>query len=709
VAQLYVGSEFLPEYARLERPVRALVDDAIAKFANRTYAGLHLEKITDSRDSRIRTIRIDAFWRGLVLAPDSGDTYCLIRVLPHDDAIAYAKSHRFSANQAIGVLEVRDEEALEREQEDLRAAATRSEPPLFAHVSDADLGRLGVDATILPVVRLLVTAEQLDAMQSMLPEVQFAALYSLACGMTVDQAWDQVCQYAPADTGPVRADPDDLASALDRTPGRVAPVSGPEDLREILAHPFAAWRTFLQPSQRAIARQPSYAGPAQVTGGAGTGKTVTALHRTVFLAQRLADAGRGTPGRPEILLTTFTTGLAEALDAQLAMLAGNDLVRSRIEVINVDKLANRVVRTARGGRLPITAPEALRERFAAAAADAGADAADLSASFLEHEWEQVIIAQDLAGEEAYLDCRRAGRGRPLTRAQRGVVWRVVQRVTRELADAGEMTYLQVTAEAARLLTGSGPLYRHVVVDEGQDLNPSQWRLLRAAVAAGPDDLFIAADPYQRIYDNRVSLASLGIIVRGRTRRLTVNYRTTAQILNWAVPILGTAPVAGLDDQVASLLGYRSPISGQRPEVRATADREAELAALAERIATWIDAGIEPHAIGVAARSSSLAKEAKEALKDRGLPTLALTTRSPKSAVRVGTMHGMKGLEFQAVAVIGVQDGSVPAMAALTSAETDPVAHAQDLQRERCVLFVACTRARDHLYVSYAGSPSPFLP
>ncbi|MHB1430556.1 MAG: 3'-5' exonuclease [Streptosporangiaceae bacterium] len=709
MAQLYVGSEFLPEYARLERVVRTLVDDAIAKFASHTHAGLHLEKITDSRDSRIRTIRIDAFWRGLVLAPDSGDSYCLIRVLPHDDAIAYAKSHRFSANQAIGVLEVRDEQAIEREQADLRASAAGAESPLFAHVSDADLARLGVDAAILPVVRLLLTAEQLDAMQSMLPEVQFVALYSLACGMTVDQTWEQVCQYAPADTGPVPVDPDDLTSALGRTPGRVAPVSGPEELREILAHPFATWRTFLQPSQRAIARQPSYAGPAQVTGGAGTGKTVTALHRTVFLAQRLAHAGRGTPGRPEILLTTFTTGLADALDAQLAMLAGNDLVRSRIEVINIDKLANRVVRTARGGTLPIAAPDALRERFAAAAADAGADAADLSASFLEHEWEQVIIAQDLADEQAYLDCHRSGRGRPLTRAQRGVVWRIVQRVTGELAGAGEMTYLQVTAEAARLLTESGPLYLHVVVDEGQDLNPAQWRLLRAAVAAGPDDLFIAADPYQRIYDNRVSLASLGIGVRGRTRRLMVNYRTTAQVLNWAVPILGTAPVTGLDDQAASLLGYRSPISGQRPEVRGTPDRESELAALAERIAGWIDAGIEPHAIGVAARSGSLAKEAKEALKARGIPTLALTTRSPKSAVRVGTMHGMKGLEFQAVAVIGVQDGSVPAASALTNPETDPVAHAQDLQRERCVLFVACTRARDHLYVSFAGRPSPFLP
>jgi len=99
------------------------------------------------------------------------------------------------------------------------------------------------------------------------------------------------------------------------------------------------------------------------------------------------------------------------------------------------------------------------------------------------------------------------------------------------------------------------------VDEAQDLHPSQWRLLRAAVAPGPDDLFIAADPHQRVYDNRVSLASLRISVRGRSRRLSLNYRTTQEILAWAVPLLGTELVTGLDGEVDSLLGYRSPMHG----------------------------------------------------------------------------------------------------------------------------------------------------
>jgi superfamily I DNA/RNA helicase len=216
------------------------------------------------------------------------------------------------------------------------------------------------------------------------------------------------------------------------------------------------------------------------------------------------------------------------------------------------------------------------------------------------------------------------------------------------------------------------------------------------------------DPHQRIYDSRVSLAKLGIQVRGRSRRLTMNYRTTQEILAFAVPRLGDTPATGLDDQADSLDGYRSPMHGGTPEVYSASSHEDELAALVRHVKGWLDSGIEAHAIGIAARAGYLAKQARTALEAEGIPTLSLAAKGRRSAVRGGTMHGMKGLEFQAVAVVGVSDGIVPMASAVTPADTDRIAHAQDLQRERCVLFVACTRARDHLYVSYSGTPSPFL-
>jgi superfamily I DNA/RNA helicase len=705
LARLAIAKDFLAEYAKLEKSVQASVESAISKFGQHTHAGLHLEKLQDSRDQHVRTIRVDSFWRGVVLAPESGDTYCLITVLPHDKAISYAASHRFSVNQAIGVLEIRDEGALEQLQPALEALAGPSEHRLFAHISDSDLKRLGVDAQVLPIVRLLTSEAHLHALQTILPEIQYTALYALACGMSVQEAWNEVAQHLSGETASQHVDTTDLVAAMERTPGRVAFVSGNDELRAILAYPFDAWRVFLHPSQRRLAQAAAYSGPAQVTGGAGTGKTVTALHRAVYLASQPGAAIDD--GTASVLLTSFTRNLVDALAAQLALVPGAEQVLDRIEVINVDRLAYRIVSQARGRRIAAIDERSERHRWANAATQAGLPFSDV---FLEREWHQVILAQDLHTEQAYLTCLRTGRGMPLGKTERGQVWQLVERVTSELAAAGLSTHTQLANEATRILRESGrTLYRHVIVDESQDLHPAQWRLLRAAVAAGSNDMFIAGDPHQRIYDNRVSLTSLGIAIRGRSRRLTVNYRTTQEILAWAVPLLGSGSVTGLDDETDSLIGYRSPVHGQKPEVQGATSRQEELRFLTQRIRSWLDSGIEPHAIGVAARASYLANQARAALTGAGIPAGKTGAKSAVRQVQVGTMHGMKGLEFQAVAVIGVEDGLAPLPVAVTDKDTDEVAHAQDLLRERCVLFVACTRARDHLYVSYTGEPSQFLP
>ena len=560
MARLAISQDFLTEYAKLDKRVQRSVDQAIATFARHPHPAQYLEIPQHADDDQLRVMPLDGPWRGIVLAPATGDTYCLLTVLPH-------------------------------------------------HNADA-------------------------------------------------------C------------------------------VSGSEGLQLILAQPFVRWRTFLHPDQRQIAYHPGYSGPAQVTGGPGTGKTVTVLHRAAFLAERSGP----------ILVTTFAGNLAEALQAQLDLLIHDPRIRRNIEILNVDRLAYRIVKQARG--TPVIADErTLRPRWVKAATET-----PFTPAFLKSEWEQVILAQDLRTEPAYLTCARIGRGRPLTKAQRSQVWPATQQVAAEIEAVGQTTHLQLANEATRLLRQAGTLaYRHILVDEAQDLHPSQWRLLRAAVAPGPDDLFIAADPHQRVYDNRVSLASLGISVRGRSRRLSLNYRTTQEILAWSVPLLGTDPVTGLDGEVDSLIGYRSPMHGPRPQHKLAVTRAEEFNFLAERIGAWLSDGIEPHAIGVAARSAALVREAREALRVAGIETVSLSGRGDTKAVRAGTMHAMKGLEFQAVAVIGVEHGLVPEPAVVTPHAEDAVTHAQDLQRERCVVFVACTRARDHLYVSGTGQPSIFLP
>jgi hypothetical protein len=699
VARLAIARNFLADYVRLDKEVQCAVDLAVSRFARHPDPGQYLEKPVQTWDDRIRTMEVNGRWRGVVLAPATGDIYCLVTVLPQDSANAYASSRRFSVNRALGVLEVRDEEAIRRFQPGPQPGSG-PEQGLFADVSDAALTGLGVDAQLLPKIRLLAGDTDLERLQPALPDAQYAVLHALACGMTLDEAREEVSRlYAPdrgaRDAKPV--DPDDLVTAMERTPGSVAFVSGDEELRRILSHPFAQWRTFLHPGQRKIAYRPSFSGPAQVTGGPGTGKTVTVLHRAAFLAEH-APAER-------VLVTSFNGILADALAAQLGLLITDEDVRGRVQVLNVDRLAYAVVRDDRGA--PVIADERTLHGLWADAAARGR--LGLTPAFLKNEWEQVILAQNLGSERAYLTCLRAGRGRPLSKGQRSQVWAAAQQVGDELAAARQTTHLQLANEAAQLLRQAPvPRYRHILVDDAQDLHPAQWRLLRAAVPAGPDDLFIAADPHQRIYNNRVSLASMRISVRGRSHRLSLNYRTTQEILAWAVPLLGADPVTGLDGEAASLIGYRSPVHGQPPLVRRAATRAEEFAALAEQLRGWLAAGIEPQAIGITARSAELVREARAALTLDGIATTGLSARASAQAVRAGTMHAMKGLEFQAVAVVGVEDGLVPWSAAVTPAAEEPVAHGQDLQRERCVLFVACTRARDHLYVSGTGELSPFL-
>lgn len=702
MSRLVLAKDFLPEYAKLQPPVRKAVDEALSKFTEATHTGLHLEKLTNAKDPRVRTIRITKFYRGVVVAPEKGDEYVLFTVLPHDDAIAYATSRRFTVNQTLGVLEVRNQHGLEDIEPTLRQAAERSPRLLFDGVKDADLIRLGIDPDLLPVVRLLATEAHLQALAHLLPTTQYDVLVGLAAGMTPEQVWAEMSQYLVDGAPPAQVDPEDVVAAAARTPDRFKVVSGPDELRQILSHPFDAWRVFLHPAQRSIAYRPSYTGPALVTGGAGTGKTVTALHRAVALARR--DDLSTDDDAPSILLTTFTRNLADALERQLRLLTDDPRVLARIEVLNVDRLAYRVVSQVRGRQPDIVDQQTSQQLWRQAAEQCG-----LSPVFLQREWEQVILAQGIQTVDEYLTTRRHGRSSGLQAAQRSRVWEAIQQVIDALRQGDQYTHLQLADEAAReLARRTRRPYRHVIVDEGQDLHPVQWRLLRAAVAPGPDDLFIVADPHQRIYDNRVSLASLGIQVRGRTRRLTVNYRTTAEILEWSVRLLTGVTPTGLDDQPDHLAWYRSPRHDRHPVVVGYPDRDTELAQLAVYIRSWLDAGVEPHAVGVAVRTGQLARTVREVLQGADIPA-STPTATKTNAVRVGTMHAMKGLEFRCLAAVGVDADTVPAAAAVTDAAEDPVAHAHDLQRERCLLFVACTRARDWLYVSYTGEPSPFLP
>lgn len=716
--RLALSDDFVADLISLQRPVQKEVNDAIQMFRGLTVPqlhaskGMHLEKLEGARDPRIRTIRITRFYRGVLLAPDDGSgLYTLLRVAPHDEAINWACKRAYSVNGATGGLEVRNVEALEQMETYFETKAVETPERLFTQHSDTVLRDLGIDEQVLRLARVCVTADDLTVMAPpMMPADQYEVLEYLAAGYSPEDVWEQL--IAPRGQT-VRTAEDrpavTLSEAILNTPNRIVEVTGPGELERILTEDFTRWRVFLHPAQRRYAYHPGFNGPAQVTGGPGTGKTVVALHRVRHLLRAGHEGDR-------ILLTTFTNAMAAALRDSLALLLGDADAHllDRVDVTTVDSLAARVIREARG-----SSPKPLSAAAEKSAWTRAAAREDLpwSERFLSQEFRSVVLAQGLRTPEEYLRCVRRGRGTQVGRVQRARLWRVMERFTTDLTACDSATYTMLCDQAARILAEKGPRYRHVVVDEAQDLHPAQWRVLRACVAEQADDLFLVGDPHQRIYDSRVSLRSLGVHVRGRTSRLRINYRSTEEILRWSASLLDGQPVGRLgeddDDEGGrdSLHGYRSELHGRVPVARGHASQDDELRALVEQIRVWVEQdGVKLSEVAVCARFNTLVDAVIKRLRREGVPAVAVKDDpGPNvSGVRVATMHAMKGLEFRCVAVVGVTSSVLPFAPQVTPAEEDAVQHRSDLLAEHCLLFVACTRARDALAISWSGQRSRLL-
>ncbi|MGI8333677.1 UvrD-helicase domain-containing protein [Actinomadura scrupuli] len=690
MATLGIDKDFLRDFAALEPPVQKRVQEVFGKFSAATHAGVHLEKVNNARDPRLQTIRIDQFWRGVVLAPESGDGYTLLKVLPHDDAYTWIQRRRVSVNTATGRIELRDVTAIQETLPELNKMADRVGQRLFSHVSDADLVRLGVDTETLAFARALTDLIQLEVSQTFLPQHQFDVLIGLALGMSPEDVWSQV--GAGADQASY--DTEDIMAAVSRSPERVVLVEGPDELMRVFADPFALWRIYLHPEQRRVAYG-SFRGSARVAGAPGTGKTVVAIHR----AAHLASAG----GR--VLLTTFTSTLSSSLEENLKFLTSDEGVLERVDVRHVDQIAYQVV-AQEHGRLAILRPTEEKPIWKQIISELQLP---FTETFLASEWRDVVLGRLVTDLDGYLAVDRSGRGRGLGPLQKTQIWQAIDKFTSELASSQLWTYDSICVEATRILAASASKpYDHVVVDEAQDLHPVRWRLLRAAVPDGPNDLFIAGDTHQRIYGATVSLRSLGIQVTGRSSRLTINYRTTAEILGWSLGLLAGQRIDDMDEGLETLSGCRSDVHGSPPTMTGFATKPREMDELVGRVRTWLDSSVAPAEIGVAARSNALVDEAVAALKRAGVAAGSLAKALADDFVRVGTMHRMKGLEFRCVAVLGASEHQVPMASAITPAAEDKAMHDADLQRERCLIFVACTRAREDLYVSWHGHPSPFL-
>lgn len=710
--QVAISADFLRAFARLPKPQQKGVRAWIDKFrADPTNKSINYKSLEGMRDPKVRSVRIDQKYRAIVIHPPKDDVYLLVWVDNHDEAVDWARNKVFEVNRYTGTFQVY--EAVDGVAPAASPAPTRVDsvsatddvipaPFLLSGHRHADLLLLGVPEPLLPAVRALRTERDLDDLSRYLPAEAADALYLLAAGYGIDETLDELDRRTTpgAAEAPEAVDTEDFAASLERVESKrtFKLLEDDAELAAILAAPLDQWRVFLHPSQAKLVNMKS-GGSARVLGGAGTGKTVVAMHRARYLARSVFKE----PGQ-RVLFTTFTRNLAADIRNNLRRMCGAEF--ERIDVKHLQEVARDVLRSKGINVLQPANNAQIESAWSRALA---AHALEYAAVFYREEWSKVVQAQDVTDEEGYLRARRAGRGQRLSRGQRRHVWTVLAEYRQQLDLMGISEHADLIREA-RLALKQSPSrpYVAVVADEIQDFRSADLLLLRALVAEGPNDIFVVGDSHQRIYGHKASLSACGISVRGqRSRKLRINYRTTHEIRNWAVARLQGLEIDDLDEGTDNLKGERSLRSGDPPTVELYPDINAEARRIAGLVRTWIDDGVEPEHICVVARTNDLIKETyAPALQTHGVETVLIDTDADKlgPGVRIATMHRVKGLEFPRMILAGVQKGTMPFEDAAYGSRDELARELYD-EGERKLLYVAATRARDALVITGHGERS----
>lgn len=705
--QVAISQEFFDAFARVPRAQQKKVSDFVSRFrSNPRSPGINYELIRDSASADYRSVRIDLAYRGIVLKPDVGDVYVLLWVDKHDDAYIWAQRNKCEIHPQTGTLQVfpvtfQPPEVPDEPEGPITAAVA---PPLFEQ-RDRELLRIGVPPDRLQGVKELVSIEQLEAIADQLPVEAFEALHFLADGVP----WEEVAEeYAIPDGPPV--DTSDLAEALRRAQSQRSfhVVEDELELQQMLEAPLEKWRVFLHPAQRALVER-HWNGPVRVLGGAGTGKTVVAMHRARWLVRNvLQDDER-------LLFTTFTRNLAMDIEANLRKICTPEEMQ-RIQVANLDAWVRSFLKREQQPHEIVYPGQTVYDQcwdLARALADGSLDLAD---SFYREEWRRVILPQQVNSREEYFRASRVGRGVGLTRPRRAQIWPVFEEMRLQLHQRGVMTAEDAMYSALHLLDQGAVVrpFRAALVDEAQDFGEEGLGLVRALVKEGRDDLMIVGDAHQRIYGRRAPLSRCGINIIGRGRKLRINYRTTEQIRRFAVAVLEGIQVDDLDDGADSSVGYRSLIDGQPPHLQGFADAAAEAVWVAQQVRALISPDLRSQDICIVGRTAGQLAQVRAELEARLDPDdkprdISRSAADPAHlpGVRMANMHRVKGLEFRVIFLVGINAGVVPLGQALVHS-ADPVEQREAEAGEKALLHVASTRAVHSLYVSWHGQPSPLL-
>lgn len=664
--------------------------------------GLKYHRIDSSKDPNFWSVRVNRDLRIIVhkMSVKGRTTTMVAFVAHHDDAYDWAERRRIDVHPRTGsvqIVEVRElfEETRLPAPDLFIHADAQDERPVLGGLRPDELLDIGVPEDWLDDLlkagegRFLALCEHIPAEAA--EKLLAYATDGILPGTVPDVHEMALPAQAPADP---YAHPD--------TQRRFRVLENVEELERALAYPWERWMLYLHPSQRRVV-ETDFSGPARVAGSAGTGKTVVALHRAARILRENPDA--------RLLVTTFSRHLAASLKRKLWQLVEDETARKRATVLSFDEIALQFFalanghdpRLARKGDLDAAVADAVREH----------GGGEFDARFVSSEWDHVVDAWSLDSLEAYETVPRIGRRQRLGRKQRERLWPVFSAIRRALSAQNRMTMAMVKDSVAEHYEAREKVaFTHVVVDEAQDLSVADLRMLAAIGGAQDDCLFFAGDLGQRIFQEPFSWKQLGIDIRGRSKTLKVNYRTSHQIRSDADRLLPTA-LRDVDDIEDERNGTVSIFNGPTPSIEIHPTTEAEAKAGEDTLRLWVNEGIEPGEIGIFFRDESQIGHVGQIVELAGLKATDLSKSGEadftfvSDQVCVGTMHFAKGLEFRAVMIVGCNDDMLP-----FEARVDRARDVDELQAiietERHLLYVAATRAREQLAISAVDPASEFL-
>lgn len=654
---------------------------------NPTHPSMKLHRVERAKDHSFWSVRVSRDIRLIVHKTASSLLLCYVD--HHDKAYRWAERRRIETHPNTGAAQIVEvHETFEQMTVPRYMPADEqlgSNAPLFKAVADDDLLTYGVPASSLADVRAIRDEDSLFQLIDHLPAEASEALIELATGGT------PASRELTADRS---TDPFEHPDAQ----RRFRTVSDRDELAVALDYPWDKWTIFLHPAQKTLVER-DFNGPARVSGSAGTGKTIVALHRAVVLARRDASA--------RVLLTTFNDTLANALRAKLRrLIAHQPKLAERIEVAAIDTVAWTLYEK-HVSPPAIAEASTIREILTHAAHELGAD--QFSNHFLETEWRDIVDAWQLTTWDDYRNIQRRGRQTRLPESRRQELWAVCEKARKALHQRGLMTMAMLYARLAQQLeTRRHPLYDHIVVDEAQDISVPQLTFLAAMASDAPNSLFFAGDLGQRIFQTPFSWASLGVPIRGRSTTLKINYRTSQQIRASADRLLDPE-MADVDGNRESRAGTISLFEGPTPMLQSFDEPADEIAFVADWLRERAVEAERPGEIAVIVRSETEIERGREAIEAADLTPAILDQKldAPDNAVALGTMHLAKGLEFRALAIMACDDEVVPSPTRLATA-SDAAALDEIYATERHLLYVAMTRARDALLVTGIEPISEFI-